>query len=105
MGAGPTDGACSGRASALSLQPMASRLGLRGHDQLHHFVASTTWDDAPRRRLLIERADALVGGPNVVLVVDGTALPKQGGTRSAWRGSTAGPRASGRTARSWSRRP
>jgi SRSO17 transposase len=61
-----------------SLQPMAARLGLRGHDQLHHFVASTAWDDAPLRRLLVGRADALVGGPDAVLVVDDTALPKQG---------------------------
>ncbi len=50
-----------------SLQPMAARLGLRGHDQLHHFVASATWDDAPLRRLLVEKADALVGGPDAEL--------------------------------------
>jgi SRSO17 transposase len=61
-----------------SLQPMAARLGLKGHDQLPHFVASPAWDDAPLRRLLVERADALVGGPDAVLVVDDTALPKQG---------------------------
>src|ERR671916_402833 len=61
-----------------SLQPLAARLGLKGHDQLHHFVASTAWDDAPLRRLLVERADALVGGPGAVLVVDDTALPKEG---------------------------
>ena len=61
-----------------SLQPMAARLGLRGHDQLQHFVASPAWDDAPLRRLLVEKADALVGGPGAVLVVDDTALPKQG---------------------------
>jgi SRSO17 transposase len=61
-----------------SLQPMAARLGFRGHDQLQHFVASTTWDDAPLRRLLVERAGALVGGPEAVLVVDDTALPKKG---------------------------
>src|ERR671921_2475542 len=61
-----------------SLQPMAARLGLRGHDQLHHFVASPAWDDAPLRRLLVEKADALVGGPGAVLVIDDTALPKQG---------------------------
>src|ERR671917_1917576 len=30
-----------------SLQPMAARLGLPGHDQLQHFVASPAWDDAP----------------------------------------------------------
>ena len=68
----------SAPASALSLQPMAARLGLKGHDQLHHFVASPAWDDAPLRRLLVESADALVGGPDAVLVIDDTALPKQG---------------------------
>jgi SRSO17 transposase len=30
------------------------------------------------RRLLVERADALVGGSDAVLVIDDTALPKQG---------------------------
>jgi hypothetical protein len=61
-----------------SLQPMATGLGLRGHDQLQHFVASPAWDDAPLRRLLVERADTLVGRPDAVLVIDDTALPKQG---------------------------
>src|SRR5918997_2658866 len=61
-----------------SLQPRAARLGLGGHDQLQHFVASPAWSDAPLRRLLVERADALVGGPDAVLVIDDTALPKQG---------------------------
>ncbi|MFC7739489.1 transposase, partial [Roseomonas sp. GCM10028921] len=27
-----------------SLQPMAARLGLSGHDQLHHFITSPAWD-------------------------------------------------------------
>jgi SRSO17 transposase len=61
-----------------SVQPMAAQLGLSGHDQLHHFVTSPTWDDAPLRQLLVEKADALVGGPDAVLVIDDTALPKQG---------------------------
>ncbi|CAO4172745.1 hypothetical protein CFFPNG_02037 [Methylorubrum aminovorans] len=29
-----------------SLQPMAARFGLPGHDQLQHFIASPAWDDA-----------------------------------------------------------
>ena len=29
-----------------SLQPTAARLGLGGHDQLQHFIASPAWDDA-----------------------------------------------------------
>jgi SRSO17 transposase len=61
-----------------SLQPLAARLGLGGHDQLQHFIASPAWDDAPLRRILVDKADALVGGPDAVLVVDDTALPKKG---------------------------
>jgi SRSO17 transposase len=61
-----------------SLQPLAARLGLQGHDQLQHFVASPAWDDAPLRRVLAGTADALVGGSGAVLVVDDTALPKKG---------------------------
>ena len=61
-----------------SLQPLAMRLGLGGHDQLQHFIASPAWDDAPLRRVLAGKADALVGGPGAVLVVDDTACPKKG---------------------------
>jgi SRSO17 transposase len=61
-----------------SLQPLAARLGLGGHDQLQHFIASPAWDDEPLRRVLAGKADALVGGPEAVLVVDDTALPKKG---------------------------
>lgn len=64
-----------------SVQPIATRLGLRGHDQLHHFISSPAWDDAPLWRVLAGQADALVGGGDAVLVVDDTALPKKG-TRS-----------------------
>src|SRR5215207_5785626 len=61
-----------------SLQPMAACLGLSGHDQLQHFIASPAWDDAPLWRVLAEQADRLVGGPDAVLVIDDTALPKKG---------------------------
>ena len=30
-----------------SIAPMAERLGLSAHDQLHHFVSAGTWDAAP----------------------------------------------------------
>src|SRR5689334_22636832 len=53
-------------------------LGPGGHDQLQHFIASPAWDDEPLRRVLAGKADALVGGPEAVLVVDDTALPKKG---------------------------
>ena len=61
-----------------SLQPMAACLGLSGHDQLQHFIASPAWDDGPLWRVLAERADRLVGGPQAALVIDDTALPKKG---------------------------
>ena len=61
-----------------SLQPMAARLGLSGHDQLHHFITSPAWDDGPLWRVLAERAGRLLGGPGAVLVIDDTALPKKG---------------------------
>ncbi len=61
-----------------SLQPMAASLGLSGHDQLQHFIASPAWDDAPLWQVLAEQADQLVGGPRAALVIDDTALPKKG---------------------------
>src|SRR3712207_1883639 len=61
-----------------SLQPMAARLGLPGHDQLHHFVASPAWADGPPWTALAGKADRMVGGAEAVLVVDDTALPKKG---------------------------
>ena len=61
-----------------SLQPMAARLGLGGHDQLQHFVASPAWDDAPLWTVLAQEADRLVGGAGACLVIDDTALPKKG---------------------------
>jgi SRSO17 transposase len=60
------------------VQPISARLGLSGHDQLHHFVSSPAWDDAPLWRVLAEQADRLVGGDDAVLVIDDTALPKKG---------------------------
>ena len=61
-----------------SLQPMAARLGLSGHDQLQHFVASAPWDDGPLWTVLAHEADRLVGGSGGYLVIDDTALPKKG---------------------------
>src|SRR3982751_3117526 len=59
-----------------SIQPMAERLGLPGHDQLHHFISSSAWsssawsssawDDAPLWRVLAEQADRAVGGADAV---------------------------------------
>ena len=62
-----------------SLQPIAARLAPSDYDQLHHFVAVGPWDEAPLEAELLTQADRLVGGPDAVLVIDDTALPKKGG--------------------------
>lgn len=61
-----------------SLQPIAARLAPADYDQLHHFVAVGPWDEAPLEAELLTQADRLVGGPDAVLVIDDTALPKKG---------------------------
>ena len=61
-----------------SVGPMAERLAPGDYDQLHHFVSSGVWDAAPLEEELAWQADTLVGGPEAVLVIDDTALPKKG---------------------------
>ncbi len=56
----------------------AVRLELPGHDQLKHFIAGTAWDDSAVWTVLARKADRLVGGPDAFLVIDDTALPRQG---------------------------
>ena len=57
---------------------MASRVAPGDLQQLHHFVSTSPWATAPLEDELVEAADRLVGGPDAVLVVDDTALVKQG---------------------------
>jgi SRSO17 transposase len=61
-----------------SIQPMAAREGGVGYDQLHHFVAAGTWDQAPLEKVLLQEADRMVGGQSAFLIIDDTALPKKG---------------------------
>jgi SRSO17 transposase len=61
-----------------SLQPMAARLAPADYDQLHHFVTVGPWDEAPLEVELLAQANRLVGGPDAILVIDDTALPKKG---------------------------
>jgi len=61
-----------------SVEPMAARLAPGDYDQLHHFIASGVWDEAPLTEELAIQADKLIGGASAVLVVDDTALPKKG---------------------------
>src|SRR3712207_648856 len=61
-----------------SVEPMAARVAPGDLQQLHHFVSASPWATAPLEDELVEAADRLVGGPDAVLVVDDTALVKQG---------------------------
>ncbi len=61
-----------------SVEPMAERVCPGQTQQLHHFVATSPWACEPLQRVLRHRADALVGGDGAVLIVDDTALLKQG---------------------------
>jgi SRSO17 transposase len=61
-----------------SVGPMAERLAPGDYDQLHHFVSSAVWDTGPLEEELAIQANRLVGGPEAILVIDDTSLPKKG---------------------------
>ncbi|MBC4016805.1 IS701 family transposase, partial [Siccirubricoccus deserti] len=61
-----------------SVQPMAARIAPADCDQLHHFISSPAWQTAPLEMVLAREADRLVGGPEAMLIIDDTALPKKG---------------------------
>jgi SRSO17 transposase len=61
-----------------SIERLADQVALGDYDQLHHFLTTTAWDAAPLLRVLAEQAQAMVGGPEAVLIVDDTSLCKQG---------------------------
>jgi SRSO17 transposase len=61
-----------------SVEPMARRQCPGDKEQLHHFVATSHWDVRGHERVLLEKADALVGGHDAHLIVDDTALVKKG---------------------------
>ena len=61
-----------------SVQPMAARVAPGDLQQLHHFISTSPWRCEPLEAELVRAADRLVGGPEAVLVIDDTALVKQG---------------------------
>jgi SRSO17 transposase len=61
-----------------SIEPMAARVAPADTQQLHHFVSTSPWPTAPLEEELVRAADRLLGGGDAVLVVDDTALVKQG---------------------------
>jgi SRSO17 transposase len=61
-----------------SVEPLAARVAPGSAEQLHHLIGGSPWPTEPLEAVLARKADRLVGGPEAVLVVDDTALPKQG---------------------------
>ncbi|MFG1454742.1 IS701 family transposase, partial [Xanthobacter sp. V2C-8] len=61
-----------------SMQPLAARLDPARYDRFHHFISDGLWDEGPLEAELARAADRLVGGPDAILVIDDTGLPKKG---------------------------
>lgn len=61
-----------------SIEPIVERVAPADKEQIHHFVATSTWDTAPIEAVHADRCNELVGGPDAHLIVDDTALPKKG---------------------------
>jgi len=61
-----------------SIEPIVSRVAPSEKEQIHHFVAASTWDTAPIEAVHADRCNELIGGPDSHLIVDDTALPKKG---------------------------
>jgi SRSO17 transposase len=61
-----------------SIEPIVERVAPAEKEQLHHFVATSTWDTAPIEIVHADRCNELVGGPDAHLIIDDTALPKKG---------------------------
>ena len=61
-----------------SVEPLAARVAPDDYAQVHHFVCASCWRPEPLERVLAEKAQAMVGGPEAVLIIDDTALLKQG---------------------------
>jgi SRSO17 transposase len=60
------------------VEPLVARVAPADYEQVHHFVCTSCWDPAPLARVLAAKAQAMVGGPDAVLIIDDTALLKQG---------------------------
>jgi SRSO17 transposase len=61
-----------------SVEPIAALVAAEDYDQLHHFLTTPAWDAAAWLAPLAARAQAMVGGPGSVLIIDDTALRKKG---------------------------
>jgi hypothetical protein len=73
--------------------------GVPSMHQIHYFVSASLLATAPLKEVLRKTADALVGGERAALIVDNTALPKQGKHSVGITASTAACLASRLTAK------
>src|SRR5918994_4606360 len=88
-----------------AVQPLAAWVAPAGGEQLHHFVAASSWDTAPVEAALAREAQRLVGGRAPCSSSTTPPCPRGGTPRWAWPSSTAARSARRRTARRWSRSP
>lgn len=56
-----------------SIQSMAQRLGMDGHDCLHHFISVGPWDDRPLEAELARKSDARGRAGEVIITGGGRA--------------------------------
>ena len=61
-----------------SVEPLAARVAPDDYAQVHHFVCASCWRAEPLERVLAAKAQQMIGGPAAVLIIDDTALLKQG---------------------------
>jgi SRSO17 transposase len=61
-----------------SMQPISARVAPDDVEQVHHFVATSSWDTAPVEQVLCQKVDEMLGGDDTYLIVDDTSLPKKG---------------------------
>src|SRR6185436_6680504 len=61
-----------------SLEPITNRFAPGQHQRLHHFISASMWNTDPLDAILMKKINDLVGGPESHLIIDDTALVKQG---------------------------
>jgi SRSO17 transposase len=61
-----------------SIEPMAERFANGGYQRVHNFISASTWATEPLEEAHIKIVNDMVGGTDSHLIIDDTALVKQG---------------------------